>query len=65
MMMINVPWHFKVGACAKGKKKNTRREPLFTRIIILKHLLVGSLSHKFKLDLTIILISQLRGDLIG
>lgn len=48
MMMINVPWHFKVGACAKGKKKNTRREPLFTRIIILKHLLVGSLSHKFK-----------------
>lgn len=54
-------------------KKNTHtwQEPLFTSIITLRHLLVYSRIHwsaryrtNLKLDLTIILISQPRGELI-
>ncbi len=55
----------------EGKKKNTWQEPLFTDIIILEHPLVNSSIYwsaryltNLKLDLTIILISQPRGELI-
>lgn len=68
MMMINVPWHFKVDACTarkeKKKKKNAWQEPLFTSIIIPKHPPVNSSIYwlaryhtNLKLDLTIIFIS--------
>lgn len=70
MMMINVPWHFRVDAFTGGKekkKKNTQLEPLFTSIIILKHPPENSSIYCLtclRPDLTIILISQPRSELI-
>lgn len=64
MMMINVPWHFKVDACTGGEKKHT------AGTIIHQYHYSEALSSKLnwlaclKLDLTIILISQPRGELI-
>lgn len=65
MMMINVPWHFKVGACAKGKKKTRGGNHYSPGSLFSSIYWLARYHTNLKLDLTIILISQLRGDLIG